>query len=195
MLIYQDKIQGNALAFINKVYDVSNRLNINPNWLMAIMYFESAKTFNPAIQNPYTNATGLIQFMPQTATELGTSIAALKNMSAVEQLEYVYKYYARYKSKLKSYIDLYLTTFFPLAVGKSDDFVLETNNIPASLIANQNPVFDLNNDNVVTVGEIKSVMLEKIPQEWYNIFDNKDNSLAVLLTIGAVLITFYSLTS
>src|SRR5690606_25639726 len=141
-------------------------LGIDPNWLMAVMYFESAHTFSPAIQNPYTNATGLIQFMPSTAKELGTTVEALKNMSANDQLLYVYKYYARYKSKLKSYVDLYLITFFPIASGKPLDYVLQTATLPAHLIAKQNPVFDLNKDGKITVAEIQKVMLAKIPNAW-----------------------------
>lgn len=197
MLIYENQIPYNKQAFIEKVLDVSNRLGINPNWLMAVMYFESAKTFSPGIQNPYTNATGLIQFMPSTAIELGTTIFELKNMTAVQQLEYVYKYYSRYKSKIKSYVDLYLSTFFPAAIGKPLDFIVQTNNISAELIANQNPIFDLDNNNKITVSEIQKVMLDKIPQNWLKEFTTAKNNLGVLLAFlifGYVGLTIYKYT-
>ncbi|WP_338731769.1 transglycosylase SLT domain-containing protein [Mangrovimonas cancribranchiae] len=174
MLIYESQVPASyRQEFIDAVRYYANKLSINPNWLMAVMYFESAKTFSPSVQNPYTNATGLIQFMPATANELGTSINALKNMTAAEQMYYVYKYYVRYKSKLKSYVDLYLITFFPLAAGKPLNFILQTATLPASLIANQNPVFDLDNNGQVTVGEIQKVMLNKIPASWINEFKKK----------------------
>lgn len=167
MLIYEDKVPGSYRdAFIKEVKRYSQKLGINPNWLMAVMYFESARTFSPSVQNPFSNATGLIQFMPATARELGTSVTELKQMQAVDQLYYVYKYYVRYKSRLKSYVDLYLITFFPLAAGKSLDFILKTKSLPASLIASQNPVFDLNKDGQITVSEIQKVMLGKIPSTW-----------------------------
>ena len=167
MLIFEEKVPASYRTdFVKTVNMYAQKLEINPNWLMAVMYFESARTFSPSIQNPYTKATGLIQFMPSTAKELGTSITALSQMNAVDQLYYVYKYYVRYKAKLKSYVDLYLITFFPLAAGKPLDFILETKSLPASLIAKQNPVFDINKDSKVTVAEIQQVMLNKIPSNW-----------------------------
>lgn len=174
MLIYEDKIpQSYRSAFVAKVIDISNKLNINPNWLMMIMYFESNKTFSPSVTNPYTGAVGLIQFMPNTAAGLGTSVLQLSKMTAVQQLDYVYKYFAQYKGKIKSYVDLYLATFFPLAIGKDDNFIIQTSNLSASLIASQNPVFDLNKDNKITVGEITQVMLSKVPANWREIFEKK----------------------
>lgn len=188
MLIFEEKVPLSYRAsFVGEVVRYSNMLGINPNWLMAVMYFESGNTFSPSIQNPYTNATGLIQFMPSTANELGTSIEVLKNMSATEQLQYVYKYYARYKSKLKSYVDLYLITFFPISAGKPLSYVLQTASLPASLIATQNPVFDTNKDGKVTVGEIQEVMLSKIPGVWKTMFVKKKAfSVAFIFGIGVL---------
>lgn len=174
MLIYEEKIPANyRAAFVEKIKEVSSRLGINPNWLMAVINFESAGSFSSSIKNPYTGATGLIQFMPSTAIGLGTTVLQLSQMSAVEQLDYVYKYYSTYKNKLNGYVDLYLTTFFPVAVGKPDNYVLSTKNISESVIAKQNPAFDINKDGKITVGEIKQVMLSKIPSNWLNQFDKK----------------------
>lgn len=49
--------------------------------------------FNLRAYNP-SGATGLFQFMPATAAGLGTSTAAIQNMSAVEQLEVYDRYLA-----------------------------------------------------------------------------------------------------
>jgi hypothetical protein len=167
-LIYENKIPSSYRSeFANKVVSVSKALDIDPNWLMAIMYFESARTFSPSIQNP-SGATGLIQFMPSTAIGLGTTTTALKNMSAVEQLDYVYKYYLPYKSKLNNYIDLYLVTFFPAALGKPDNFVIQSSKLSAGLIGRQNPSLDVNKDGVIQVWEIKKKMLNNLPSEWIN---------------------------
>lgn len=174
MLIYEEKIPSNSrFQFVAKVKEVSSRLGINPNWLMAIMNWESARTFSASVRNSYTNATGLIQFMPATAIDLGTTVDRLAAMSEVEQLEWVYKYYARYKSKLKSYTDLYLTTFYPVAVGKASGYVLGTSDYRIRKIAEQNPAFDVNRDNRITKGEIESVMLKKIPSNWIGEFKKK----------------------
>jgi len=160
-------------AFVAKVVSISAKLGINPNWLMVVMHNESG--INAQIVNkqkgdssdPYTRsayrATGLIQFMPTTAIWLGTSTQALYKMTNLEQLDYVYKYYKGFAGRIKSYFDLYMITFFPVAVGKPDDFVIQSKSISASTIARQNPSFDINKDFKVTVGEAKKIMAKAIP--------------------------------
>jgi hypothetical protein len=87
-------------AFMTKLNDICKKLSIpNVNWMLLIFYKESK--INPHIQNIDTKATGLIQFMPATAKGLGTTTDALKNMTAVEQLDYVYKYFKPYAGKIK----------------------------------------------------------------------------------------------
>jgi hypothetical protein len=153
------------------------------------MYWESGSTFSPSIQNSI-GATGLIQFIPSTAIGLGTTTTALKNMSAVDQLDYVEKYLKVYKGKINSYVDTYFAIFFPLAIGKPDDWVLQGTGISASLIARQNPAFDVNKDGKVQVWEVKKIMLQKLPREWVN-----DGTIGLAiksykdyLTIGLILI-------
>jgi len=189
-LVYESKVPISYRDdFVKKVREVSNRLGIDPNWLMAIMYTESARTFSPSIQNSI-GATGLIQFMPTTAIGLGTTTTALKNMSAVDQLDYVEKYLKVYKNKIKSYIDTYFAIFFPLAIGKPDDWVIQGAGLSSSLIARQNPLFNTNKDAKIQVWEVKKVMLEKLPREWVN-----DGTIGLAiksykdyLTIGLILI-------
>lgn len=170
-LIFQENVPTvYGSGFISSVKDYSQSLNIDPNWLMAVMYFETAGTFSASIRNPYSNATGLIQFMPTTALDLQTSVDQLALMTAEEQLYYVYRYYYPYRKKIKSYVDLYLATFFPKAMGKASNYVLQTSNLSASSIADVNPVFDLNNDRQITVGEITKVITDKIPIAWRDYF-------------------------
>jgi len=170
-LIFQENVpRVYGSSFIASVKEYSRSLNIDPNWLMAVMYFETAGTFSASIRNPFSNATGLIQFMPKTALSLGTSIDELALMTAEEQLYYVYQYYYPYRNRMNSYVDLYLATFFPLAMGKASNFVLQTSNLSASTIADVNPIFDLNKDRKITVGEITKVITDKIPQAWRNYF-------------------------
>ncbi|WNM19281.1 transglycosylase SLT domain-containing protein [Flavobacterium capsici] len=172
-LIYENKVPSSyRIPFIAKVKEIATKLGINPNWLMAIMHWESAGTFSPSITNSI-GATGLIQFMPSTAIGLGTTTTALRNMTAVQQLDYVLKYYLPYKSKITNYVDCYLVTFFPAAVGKDENYIIQTSKLPASLIATQNPAFDINKDKKVTVGEIATVMLRKLPTEWIKEFVKK----------------------
>jgi len=152
-MLYENYISVNKSQFITKLKNICNSLSIDPDWLMIVMYAESR--VNPQAKNPYTNATGLIQFMPSTATDLGTSVNALYNMNNLQQLDYVYLYFKPYKGKIKDIYDLYLTTFFPVALGKSDSWVLQTSTMSSKLIAQQNPGVDLNKDLKITVGEFK----------------------------------------
>ena len=193
-LIFQENvpiIYGSG--FVTAVKDYSNSLGVDPNWLMAIMYFETAGTFSASIRNPYTDATGLIQFMPTTALDLGTSIDALALMSAEQQLYYVYRYFYPYRKKIKSYIDMYLATFFPVAIGKPSYYILQTNSLSASTIADVNPVFDTNNDRKITVGEIEKVITDKIPLAWRDYFKSGNSStgkknLIPKLLVGSFLV-------
>jgi len=73
--------------FLSKTVAHAKELGANPNHLMAIMQFESG--ISHTNQNRLSGATGLIQFMPFTAANLGTSISALLAMSEIEQLDYV----------------------------------------------------------------------------------------------------------
>ena len=95
----------------------------DPDWLVYTMSIETGFTFNPAIKNKESGATGLIQFMKPTATTLGTTQAALAAMSAVEQLDYVFKYFEIFlKSSpaIKSTVDCYLAVFSPEFIRNSN---------------------------------------------------------------------------
>ena len=104
--------------FLNAVKGVAQRINCDYRDLLAVMNGESG--LNPQAVNPNGGATGLIQFMPKTAKGLGTTTEALKNMSAIEQLTYVEKFYTRMKkaagfaaSDRLTAGDLYAITFLP----------------------------------------------------------------------------------
>ena len=160
-LLFEDKIPANREAFAVKVRTVAQALGVDPNWLMGTMYFESK--LNAAIVNRTSGATGLIQFMPSTARNLGTTTAALATMSNVAQLDYVAKYFKPATGKLKTWFDLYLWVFFPLAIGQPDSYVLQAKYIPAATIAKQNPVFDLNKDLQLTKAEVRAGYLKALP--------------------------------
>jgi len=177
-MILIDKLQLNKgesrAAFEITVRNISDKLGINPNWLMMVMWSESrlnAQAVNKQAGDPAdpltrsaNRATGLIQFMPDTALNLGTTTVALYRMDAITQLQYVYRYFKSWSGKMKSYFDLYFVTFFPDAIGKPDDFILETAKKSRYIIAKQNPFFDVNKDGILTAGEIRRRMYESIPK-------------------------------
>ena len=117
-LILLDKVKTDDIVLFGEaVIDLGKRLNIDPNHLMMIMFFESG--LNPQARNPYGSASGLIQFTRVTATQLGTTIGAIREMTAYEQLKYVYLYLKPFRGKLTSFLEIYLAIFFPRAVGKT----------------------------------------------------------------------------
>jgi hypothetical protein len=150
-LLFIDKVTTNRAAFEAEVRKYSQMLGINPDWLMIVMYMESG--LNPKAYNANGGASGLIQFMPATAEGLGITTAALRELTNVQQMYYVYKYFKPAAGKLKSVFDLYLYTFFPVAVGKPTTYILETSKLSAATIAKANPIIDINKDLKITVGE------------------------------------------
>ncbi|NRS94143.1 N-acetylmuramoyl-L-alanine amidase family protein, partial [Frigoriflavimonas asaccharolytica] len=87
------------------------------NNLMVIMYFETAKTFSPSKQNS-RGFTGLLQFGPEAASDLGTTTDKLKNMKAVDQLDYVKTYFEQssFKGKINNLLDMYLAVNYPTMI-------------------------------------------------------------------------------
>ena len=120
------------------------------SWLMACMAFETRRTFSPSVRNPNSSATGLIQFMAATAVNLNTTTAALAKMSAVEQLDYVGRYFQPFAGRIKSLSDCYMCILWPSAVGKPDSAVIFASGSNAYLV---NKGLDLNKDGAVTKGE------------------------------------------
>lgn len=157
-MIFENLIKQNREAFIAKVIKVAAYLKVQPEHLMFLMWFETAKTFNPAIQNKTTKATGLIQFMPSTAKFLGTTVEELKLMSNVQQMDYVQKHLGIFKGKYKDWLDLYCGIFWPAAVGKPDNYV-----ISSRIVAKQNPIFDIDKDGDIEKVEIRTALLRQIP--------------------------------
>ena len=116
--------------FMSGISGLSEKYNIPQNDILAMMDFETGGTFDPATKNMAgSGATGLIQFMPDTAKSLGTTTEELSGMSRSEQLTYVDKYLetnlqGRMGGEKADVADLYMSVLFPVAVGKPDDFVL-----------------------------------------------------------------------
>ena len=151
-------VKENKTEFVTKVGQICDKLNIEEDWLMFVMYFESR--LDPKATNPISQAQGLIQFMPSTARALGTTVQALKGMSNIEQLDYVYAYLKPYKWKMNSWIDVYLAVFYPKAMNQGNYI------ITSDIVAKQNKIFDLNKDLDITVAEIKTALKKNIPDKY-----------------------------
>lgn len=208
-LLYEDKVKENKEDFLREVRSVADSLNkIDPNSLMAVMNSESG--LNHKAVNPKGGATGLIQFMPDTAVGLGTTTAELKAMTNVQQLAYVKKYFENVNKAnakkgippIKTYYDLYTATFYPAMVGKPDSYVIGSERSPeyAKKVASQNPAIDLGKKGYITHGDFKTWIKSRMPSSAVLILERGLETakrhkglvaIAVILIILAVLMIVY----
>ena len=140
--------------FIQGVEAMAARLGTKPEYLMAVMSFETGGSFSPGQKNNAgSGATGLIQFMPGTASGLGTSTAALAQMSSVDQLQYVEKYFMQragaHNGKLGTLEGVYTTVLY--GSPKSDPG--STLWSSGSSAYSWNKGLDTNHDGRITAGE------------------------------------------
>lgn len=145
-------VRGNpnvTAEFINGVENMAQRLGTRPEYLMAVMSFETGGTFNPGIRNGI-GATGLIQFLPSTARGLGTTTDQLAQMSSTEQLRYVEKYFDQphLRGKLGTLEGLYTAVLSGSARSNSNDVLFNR----GTRAYEQNPL-DWNQDGRITAGE------------------------------------------
>lgn len=149
-------------AFRKRVYELCDRQKLTPAYLMACMAWESGESFDPSITNRAgSGATGLIQFMPATAKELGTSTTMLALMTPVDQLAFVEKYFSRYTGRLDSLADHYMAILWPAGIGKPQSWSLwEKGNRPTTY--RQNAGLDTDRDGTITKAEATSKIVDKL---------------------------------
>src|SRR5579885_3389118 len=78
--------------FWDKLSQISSSVNMNPEDLLAVMYYESG--LDPAAHNKNGNASGLIQFMPDTLKGMGFQgdHQDFRALDANKQLDWVADY-------------------------------------------------------------------------------------------------------
>jgi hypothetical protein len=115
--------------FAASIESLGNDLGVDPMYLANTMYAESR--LDPSVKNMAgSGATGLIQFMPQTAANLGTTTDELSRMTPVEQMEYVRRYFSadnlgagrlRDLQNDPSQHNVNMAVFLPSMIGKPVD--------------------------------------------------------------------------
>lgn len=151
-------------AFLTKIKKIAGSFKFEPIDLLACINFETARTFDPSKRNDTSTATGLIQFLESTITELsgGTvkdgviikpgsvNIDTLARMTRVEQLDWVEKYFKKWgwpNSSVSepSLANIYLTIFLPKAAFEpADKQIASTTFRTTAYYANRN-AFDKGN--------------------------------------------------
>jgi hypothetical protein len=119
--------------------------------------------FDPAAHNPQPGqtATGLIQFIESTARTLGTTTAALRTMSALQQLPYVEKFFARTMHRIPSQPADYILATFGRAdmIGAADAHVLDRRDSTDPHEAERyrvNATLDHGHKGWITVGDLRA---------------------------------------
>lgn len=145
-------------SFINGVNALAKKYDVDAGDLLGLMWSES--TLNPQARNP-SGATGLIQFMPDTAKALGTSTDAIFKMNRTQQLALVDKYFEM--NKLPSGAtagQLYASVFLPAYARKPDNFVVaraqganDAGKVQPRWYS-QNAGLDMNRDGAITIADL-----------------------------------------
>lgn len=160
--------KGNTLlsnpTFKTKLTEISKKIGISEDCMIKVMNHESR--LDPSVKNSI-GCVGLVQFCPDskggnTKTINGKQydLSQLRNDLGL-QMEAIENFWVGGKNqgKIKECGDLQIYNFFPVAAGKSDDYVLQTKGISAEKIASQNPIFNRtlgrDRNTPLTVGDIK----------------------------------------
>jgi hypothetical protein len=152
-------------AFLEKVNQVAAALGTRPEWLLAIMHYESAGTFSPSITNSL-GYTGLIQFGTAAARDLGTTTQALAQMTRVEQMDFVQRYFELWARRKRmtpaqlygSFPNLILAVFYPAAMTWTN-----TREFPANVRA-ANPAYSSLDRTSLTKNTILAAYQKRFPQ-------------------------------
>jgi hypothetical protein len=154
--------------FKTKLEKIAAKLGVKADDLLTIIKHESGG--KPTAQDPWGVSAGLIGFTGPTATALGTSKADILNMTAVEQLDYVYKFYVMNRLQPGSDVGtMYMITFMPAFAYSPDDTVLgkqgggtlvlpsgRSSGLSMDKVWSQNPVFGKSKGkSYFTVGDVK----------------------------------------
>jgi hypothetical protein len=146
-------LRNTSGSFRSALAEMALSLGLDPSYIAAVMAIETGHTFSPSIQNPFTRATGLIQFMPATAEAMGTSVDELKRMSAVRQLDYVRDFFRPHVGHIRPDVpgDYYLAVFYPAYIGRDPGTVIFSAGDTGYA---QNAGLDRNGDGLITVGDV-----------------------------------------
>ena len=153
----------NNPTFKTKLKEISSAIGIDENSIIKLMQHESG--LNSSVKNSI-GCVGLIQFCPDGKNGTTKTISGKKysledirtnldtQMNAIKEF-----WMAGHKSgKIKTPTDLYIFNFWPVAAGKPNDYVLQTNGMSAQTVAKANPVFNKRLgkpvDTPLTVGDL-----------------------------------------
>ena len=157
--------------FNTKLRKIADTLGVKYEDLYKIIKTETAGTFKPDSKDPFGVSIGLIGFTRDTARSLGTSREELGKMTAVEQLDYVYKFYKKVGVKPGDDVGIIsMKTFMPAFAYSPDGTVLgkkgggtlmlpngKSSGLSMHEVWKQNPLYGKSKGrDSFTVGDVKS---------------------------------------
>ena len=157
--VFPDKLDGQD-AFKDAIVRLADKLECPPAYLLAVMEFESG--LSATAVNQWTGAYGLIQFTPIGLTSIGVSMADIKDMNAVQQMEQVEAYFAANgigPGASPTLSDLYMSILWPPAVGEPEDSILYS---AGNYFYETNKVLDTNFDGHTTKAECAAMVSKEL---------------------------------
>ena len=143
--------------FRTRLVEVAEWLGVDPTDLAAIIAFESG--FDPRATNQLSQATGLIQWMPATARSLySLTVAQIKSLSAVEQLDLVGRYFAGVRGRALTVHDLYMLVWNGSPAAQDKVLGVADGAGHQGAVYRQNSGLDRNHDGIITAGEASSIV-------------------------------------
>ena len=141
-----------------EIHGVAARLKTHPAWLLNVMASESL--FDADARNPLPgqSASGLLQIIEATARGMGTTANAIRQMSPLQQLRFVERYFKPFTGQLNTLADVY-TAVLRGSVIEGGDAVIVVNSKNEQRVYSLNKSLDLNNDGYITKGELGLVAL------------------------------------
>lgn len=154
------------LSLSNKtsLINLAARLGVDVDWIIYLIHHESR--FSTTVVNSI-GATGLIQFLPDFGKKYKTIngkqylMSTIKNMSFQQQCDLIFEYFKSSYKKITSFIDLYMLCFYPAFAFKSLSTKIGNSPRMISLVAKQNPAFNTDKNDYITIGEMQDNLSKK----------------------------------
>jgi hypothetical protein len=125
-------VSSNRESRAAKIAEVALAIGTRPEWLDALINFETAGTYSPTIKNPRSTARGLIQITDSTSRDVfgvSNSLALVAEYPTFEsQMENVVQPYLEQRSRvynkghpLSTRQELYMSVFYPAYMDAPPD--------------------------------------------------------------------------
>ena len=157
-----------AISFEQKVMQVSQSLDIAPEWLMAVMCAESG--FNPASKDVRTKGNvGLIQLSVPSVKKLNRRLGTklymkdIQKMPAHYQLDLIHEYLSMVQEKygkIRSLTDCYLAIIHPKGMGQDYCYAISSEWTKNYTLFRQ---MDDNQDGIVSISDVDRQMRRAYP--------------------------------